>query len=1337
MQEVTMYPTKVSQPNRNKDSGLQGKCFEAVTRSGGTYSISCQDQRDPKYHHEWSNAEEILKGKTIQCGRPSTHMCSHATYYGIAGYRNTCPIAGVTGTYTQPATLRVKFDLSKKGISSHAIISEVKISFDHRCTGVDVANGKESFSWGPNFDGAKRYPNHKPLKVKIGNKTVVYDKNPPLGKAFSNTGDFVFKNVSYKDLVENGVDIIYGNNLETNPGNIYVKNLKAKIKYTDGVPYIEGKQNKNSLYISPTAGCRSKIKFTLEAGYKSGETKIPPNKAVKKIRANNIEAITEDKNNITVTLEDKSPDDGKTIIAVLEDKTNIEGKKRVTFKIKNTKTKITFKYKAKKRPKPDIEIPRYVERNTKKENVTGIIAKDGCCSKIEVYDNNLLGTPFYTFSSDAFDLTNTENIIIESKRKSFYEALSQLACGDHIIYFRRDGESDEETIFKYTTITPTVYNFKITEKNSTENLLPKGNYTITQNKQQNHVLEIEYVERADVIKPPVFTIVNPTYGKEENGAPTHKKMDNIDEWNTDSTSTNTYKGPKIDFSVGTYHSGTFDIKIQETLCPQTPTIFRVVIPANHRQYYDEIFVRGEDSTAFDYDYLVAFEGDTVAEPIYVETIHLDSSFNDIKICTTPSTITGLAQMNTFDLTITNNQQNDIENLLLELNTLIKDEDNNYQVTSNEWLESSGIFFNFKENFENYNTEFEDYVQIKNLTPDDDKVDEEDVYIHVLKIKAGQTISLKIPYMASTPKTVYLQVLLFEQPLKLYNTLDCTNESLCFDLISVQVFDSMLTNMFIEGKTDLFEDDIEADCPEEYFHTQIKYRIENIDTITVRSQVKTVIHNDPRLIPYKIEYDGKEYNPNKLPSNIVIDKNDTAYKPPIIMDREKVSLYTKFDGYDEKEYYKYTDSNGEIVFFIEIPLTLGGEYTTEDILNFCSIEYEGTPYYNGFVLQQENSNGTSKYNGTMRNYPEYTRKGHSKIDAIKTPLTYRAGQTIPIRIKLYGIQTYIKNDIIFYPNIHYSHDSDNFIVHYRIYNLENNRGKLKTTFETDDYHLVPNKKEKTIYCGVDTKLSLKTKLTKVLVENKTINRLYISVINEERDNKDIIIKIIEEEDIEKYIVSTYNSEAGIIYPRKNYIFNPDFDEGLRRWLSSRDSEENSIIFTRKDCKHDSFITFSPFTTADITQEDIDFTNIDSISFYAKSKNNDELQVKIFRYEEDASINRTYTLTDDWVKYTIDTTSIADNKYKLSFLVENSSSTDSASVDLKNITYTTNTREDLIVWKIQYMEENSIINGYIDFIADKVGYSKLKTSAIDFLIDEETGEKKYKFGKDSYKCPDCRE
>ena len=82
-QKITMYPTGVSQPNRNQDSGLQGKCLKAVRRNGTSYTTRCDTQKDPKYHHEWSNAEEILNGKTIQCGRPSTHMCSHATYYGI------------------------------------------------------------------------------------------------------------------------------------------------------------------------------------------------------------------------------------------------------------------------------------------------------------------------------------------------------------------------------------------------------------------------------------------------------------------------------------------------------------------------------------------------------------------------------------------------------------------------------------------------------------------------------------------------------------------------------------------------------------------------------------------------------------------------------------------------------------------------------------------------------------------------------------------------------------------------------------------------------------------------------------------------------------------------------------------------------------------------------------------------------------------------------------------------------------------------------------------------------------------------------------------------------
>ena len=43
--KVTMYPTKVTQPNRNKASGLQGKCFKAVRRNGTSYEVNCRDQR--------------------------------------------------------------------------------------------------------------------------------------------------------------------------------------------------------------------------------------------------------------------------------------------------------------------------------------------------------------------------------------------------------------------------------------------------------------------------------------------------------------------------------------------------------------------------------------------------------------------------------------------------------------------------------------------------------------------------------------------------------------------------------------------------------------------------------------------------------------------------------------------------------------------------------------------------------------------------------------------------------------------------------------------------------------------------------------------------------------------------------------------------------------------------------------------------------------------------------------------------------------------------------------------------------------------------------------------
>ena len=607
-----------------------------------------------------------------------------------------------------------------------------------------------------------------------------------MSKKFGNTGEFVFKKVSYQDLI-NGAEIIYGNNLETNPGNIYIRKLKADIIYTDGVQYISGKQDKDSLYLSSIADCRTNIKFTLKAGYKAGNKIISPNNAPKIIKASNLEFITSDSKNIKVTYSTLNPDDKQTIIATLTDTSNIEGEKTVLFKIKGTKNKISFNYTATKRLKPEISIPSVIERNTKKTNVEGIIAKNGCAALIQVYDGSTSNTPIYEFKKEnnSFNLENTENIIVKEERDNFYQALSSLSCGTHKILFRINNEPEEDITYKIVKIITTSYEFKITEVDLDEDL--GYNYTAPQNKNTNHPLKVKYIERPDVITPPIFIIKNSTHGAVPEGEdnPTAQIIEDI-EWNTE-----TSKEKRI--MVGTYYSGDFIIEIRENVCPESSKQINIKVMPSHKQYYDEIFVRGDDSTAFDYEYLVALEGDTITEPIYVETVSLGASYKDIKVCTSPSNVVGLGQIKTFDFYVTNTSQKDIENLLLELNTLkMNEEESIYEVTSNEWLEGDGIFYNFQKNFEYYNSDYNDYVKIKNLTNDDDKVDEEDVYIHILRLEAGNTIKLKIPYGSARQKDIQLQILLFGQPMKLYNLSNCNDETLCFNSIETRVYDSMLT-----------------------------------------------------------------------------------------------------------------------------------------------------------------------------------------------------------------------------------------------------------------------------------------------------------------------------------------------------------------------------------------------------------------------------------------------------------------------------------------------------------------------------------------------------------------
>ena len=113
MQRATLYARTIEQPNRNTEYNGHS-CGKAISHSGNyEYNknkkvVNCAYCNKQRWYHEWSFIENLKEpNKSTQCGRPNTKLCSHATYYGIAGYRNTCPIAGCSGDYTTPAVIKL------------------------------------------------------------------------------------------------------------------------------------------------------------------------------------------------------------------------------------------------------------------------------------------------------------------------------------------------------------------------------------------------------------------------------------------------------------------------------------------------------------------------------------------------------------------------------------------------------------------------------------------------------------------------------------------------------------------------------------------------------------------------------------------------------------------------------------------------------------------------------------------------------------------------------------------------------------------------------------------------------------------------------------------------------------------------------------------------------------------------------------------------------------------------------------------------------------------------------------------------------------------------------
>ena len=1106
MVKVKLYPTKIEQPNKNQSSGLAGVHFQEIRRDGKVHIKNLRDLNDPKYHHQWSNTSNLKEGKTAQCGHKSSYHCSHKTYYSIKGYRNTCPIAGVTGTYTQPATLSLYFSPESKNIYANSIINSVTLTFKHRCVGVDVATDKIYTNWGPNFSGFSKYPSRKVLTVKFGGETLTYNTNPPLSGDKYTSVSFTFKNVSYNDLKNKSINIIYGNNLSTNPGNIYITGLSIEVDHTPGVPYIEGKADTDVIYLSDEDECESHINFTLEAGYQSNGEKLSVSRAPKNLQKSVVLQEAPKSCNIPLYID---PNNKKIVHAVLTDNSNVAGEKIVRFKLKENGKIVSFKYKAVIRNKPDIIIPERIEKNIRSLSPI-IIANNGCTKKITIYDGGINGPSIQLTT----DINNKENLVPQSEQNRFEQWLSRLSCGKHTLFIRRGNDGNDKLLQHDIIISPTKHNFTYTyiEDNNEFSFV---SLTRNQDKKTPSLPIKITLEKRNYINAPKFIIINPTYQR------LREPIGNTS-WNVGS------EGYVKSTNLGLYRFGDFTITIRdENNCPEEQDkSFNISIKSTHKQRFDRLFVRGEDSSAFNYNYIVALEGDDIRKPVYPTNIQTGASFEDIKICSQPYTQARLSEVQFVELNITNNKTETINNLLLELNTLTTNNEGVYTVTTDEWIEEDGIFKNIQEQFLAYNSNIIDRVTIKNLSLDDDSVDEEDVYLSISKLEAKSTLTVKIPYQSHVERDVDLQILLFGEPMQIYSINNCSKETESFSKINLRVYDSIATSMSIEGDIDI-QTPNETKCGVSCYNTEegVKYKIKNIDTRSIDSTVTTIIKNDPRLVAYKIlDKNGKENyqildeNDNYIEVNnpSYVNNTNTKKQSKVILRNAKISTTVKFENYNEEILDGYTNSDGIVTFYVKIPSSINKQFTSDKLAAVC-----------------KNISSTIT---------------QVSAEVINTPFIYKPGQTVPLQFKIFYTQSKYVSEIIFYANIKNPGDSDEITVFYRACNLPNDEGILKTTFKTatedevlnsNSYQVIPNEVSKNLLFGIKTDLDLYTRLEKIIVENHTINRLHLRLINKKRFNKDVNIVFNEnKEDTSKtgrYKYVNSKVENGIITNNDGVIY----------------------------------------------------------------------------------------------------------------------------------------------------------------------------------------------------------
>lgn len=1048
MATATLYAGTVEQPNRN--TRYYGhSCSMAIDHRGKSEGYRCANCSDPRYYHEWSWLENLKEpNKPTQCGRPNGKpACNHATYYGIAGYRNVCPIAGCSGTYVAPAIIKLSnFDFKKLGIDEHSTIYSITVNWQHRCRGVDVSTTRETRNSPPNFNGFNHYPDRTVVESYFARGDTklatlhglhgVKAENPPNSDSFQGVGAATAYNLAATDVIDPNfaLYIQYGQNLSTNPGNLYITDVCITIEYENGKPVILSPSDNQELYtnIDTECNCYTTIEHKVIGNW------LHTNMNVGDVMTRKPLTVMLDATNCPegVSVIDTTPTNTYNKTYKITDHSGVPGEKCISYYLKEYPEKrVDVWFTAKIYNKPEISVNKKYYKDIKKndkwqlfdESKAYITAKKGCSDYISIwFDTVNKPNPDLKFGC----LDPSQENLLKAYQNEFYSAIQNLECGNHFVFIKNGTHRDEVLSFIIELVSP-AFSFTISDSET-------GDWQ--QDRTANGVKDI-IITRTDSVGIETIPI---TVQDNTQNYPTNPNPQPIKTYDINS-------GESITHQMNKYYAGTFPLIVKPSMTDCDVNTFKeefTVIPY-HKQHYDKLFVRGEDSTSFDYDYLVAWEADNVRVPIKPQSVELGATVDDIQICTDNAYI-GIGETGLLSLKITNiGGRGTIHNLQIELNAVEVGENNDLTVSTDEWELQEGLFYKERlmEDFYIYNEAIKNNVSLKIDRDNQNASDAENVYLYIRQLEEDSTIEVLIPFESRNPRTAYLQFLIFEQVQKIYwnNCQTQITNNPVDNIIKIKVLDSLATNMTITGKNDILYSNLN-DCPIECYATDLTYNITNIDSsdlsnIEVINNVKalTKIQNSIEMLPYKYNYNGEGHDIEWNNGEYKASDDLIFYRKPfdrrIKLPQQLLKAHIRFPNLPEVILPIRTNDNGSAMLPISIPVAMQGKYSIKKLLsNYVLLEYAGDSVY--------------KYCDLYINDEEYQQKeevqpSKTKIEYIGMP-GYQNNEMIPkdtditIKYKVASneqllnqksIQVFLKNDDEYELNqITVSSNSFNEFVH---------------------------------------------------------------------------------------------------------------------------------------------------------------------------------------------------------------------------------------------------------------------------------------------------------------------